>query len=262
MKKDSDDPQFVTALARGLDVLRCFTQDRQELGTTEIAKLTGLPQPTVWRLCYTLTQVGCLMPGIKSDKLRIGPGVLLLGHASITHGGIGNFALPLMKPLADRFGASVSLGARDRGAMVIIQRSEAEGIVNVNLHIGSTLSLVNSSLGWAWLAAATAEQREQVLAPLREAAATDWTPIQRDIDQALGDYAAQGFVFNLGKSHADINAVGVPVISPDGRRIMALTCGGLRTRMTRQRLVAEVAPALKNLASQLAPALTSMVTTH
>ena len=37
-----DDPQFVTALARGVEVLRCFTAKRPELGTTDIAQLTGL----------------------------------------------------------------------------------------------------------------------------------------------------------------------------------------------------------------------------
>lgn len=49
-----EDRQFVASLAKGLEVLRCFTPARPELGTSEIARLTGMPQPTVWRLCYTL----------------------------------------------------------------------------------------------------------------------------------------------------------------------------------------------------------------
>ena len=53
-----EDRQFVTALSRGLEVLRCFTAERVELGTTEIARLTSMPQPTVWRLCYTLSKLG------------------------------------------------------------------------------------------------------------------------------------------------------------------------------------------------------------
>lgn len=251
------DPRFVTALARGLDVLRCFTQERQELGTTEIARLTGLPQPTVWRLCFTLTQVGCLMPGRSPDKLRVGPGVLLLGHAAITFGGLGDFALPLMRPLADAFGLSVSLGARDRNSMVIIQRSEAAGIVNVNLHIGSTLSLASSSLGGAWLAGVHPEVRAAAMEDIRQADPEGWPEAERHIEEALADYGRQGFVFNLGRSHPDINAIGVPVISPDGSSVMALTCGGLRTRMTREKLSKQVAPMLKKLAEQLAPVLGS-----
>src|SRR5690349_15292820 len=103
-----DDRQFVTALARGLEVLRCFTPERPELGTTEIAGQIGLPQPTVWRLCYTLTKLGYLVPGRDPEKLRAGPGVLALGYAAVTHAGVAEFAAPLMKEIADRFEASLS----------------------------------------------------------------------------------------------------------------------------------------------------------
>ena len=76
---ESADRQYVTALARGLEILRCFGARKPELGTTEIAQLTGLPQPTVWRLCHTLIKCGYLAPSPGKDKLRIGAGVLSLG---------------------------------------------------------------------------------------------------------------------------------------------------------------------------------------
>jgi hypothetical protein len=37
-----DDRQFVTALARGLEILRCFSRKDRELGNGEIASRTGL----------------------------------------------------------------------------------------------------------------------------------------------------------------------------------------------------------------------------
>ena len=77
--KAAADRQFVTALGRGLAVLRCFDAMRTQLGTTEIAQMTKLPQPTVWRLCYTLQQLGYLVQAPDSDKLRIGMAVLGLG---------------------------------------------------------------------------------------------------------------------------------------------------------------------------------------
>ena len=50
--------QFVTALGRGLDVLRIFRAEDGPLGNQEIAKRTGLPKPTVSRLTYTRAQLG------------------------------------------------------------------------------------------------------------------------------------------------------------------------------------------------------------
>src|ERR1700674_5219078 len=74
--------QQVTALARGLQILQCFTTTRKQLGSTEISRLTGLPQPTVWRLCQTLLQAGFLNVSPGSQRLQLGASVLALGFAA------------------------------------------------------------------------------------------------------------------------------------------------------------------------------------
>ena len=76
-----DDRQFVTALARGLDILRCFTVGDRALSNGDIAKRTGLPKSTVSRLTYTLTQLGYLHPA-QGNGYRIGPSVLSLGYVA------------------------------------------------------------------------------------------------------------------------------------------------------------------------------------
>jgi len=253
--QDSKDPSFVTALARGLDVLRCFTVERQDLGTSEIARLTGLPQPTVWRLCKTLSQLGYLVPGRTPDRLRVGAGVLMLGHAAITHTGISHFALPLMRQLADEFSISVSLAERHGMDMVVVQRIEAPSILRLNMHVGSALELGDSSLGWAYLAALDPEARDSALKELKKHHGAGWPKIAHNIDQALEEYAQYGFVLNFAKSHRDVNAIGVPVISPDRRRVMALTCGGAKSSLSTERLTTQVAPAMLALAEKIAPML-------
>ena len=43
-------PDTVSALERGIAVLRCFDEDRRVLSPTELSRLTGIPRPTVTRL--------------------------------------------------------------------------------------------------------------------------------------------------------------------------------------------------------------------
>ena len=135
------DRQFVTALARGLEVLRCFSARRPELGTTEIAQLTGLPQPTVWRLCHTLTQTGYLAPARAKDKLRIGVGVLSLGFEALGAVDIGELVQGEMQLLADAFRSAVSLAVPERLDMVIVKRAQSNSPLVVNLQIGSRLPI-------------------------------------------------------------------------------------------------------------------------
>jgi DNA-binding IclR family transcriptional regulator len=100
------DRQFVTALARGVEVLRCFSLEQPELGSTEIAEITGLPQSTVWRLCHTLQRLGLLVPGRDPQRLRPGYGLLSLGYATLAKSGVAEVAEPAMRDIAQRFGVA------------------------------------------------------------------------------------------------------------------------------------------------------------
>ena len=67
------DRQFATTLARGLEVLRCFTPLEPLLGNKEISVRTGLPKPTVSRLTYTLTKLGYLRHNMRLGNTSSAP---------------------------------------------------------------------------------------------------------------------------------------------------------------------------------------------
>ena len=100
------DRQFVTALARGLDILRAFTPRHPVLGNNEIAQRAHLPKPTVTRLTYTLTQLGYLNYSPESGKYSLSVGVLALGYSFLASQDIRAIARPLMQ---ERRGALVTL---------------------------------------------------------------------------------------------------------------------------------------------------------
>src|SRR5215470_18398529 len=53
-RRDSGDRQFITALARGLAILRCYRVGEIYLSNQDLARRSGLAKPTVSRLTYTL----------------------------------------------------------------------------------------------------------------------------------------------------------------------------------------------------------------
>jgi DNA-binding IclR family transcriptional regulator len=252
MKEDRD---FVTALARGIQVLQCFTAEHPELGTTQIAAKVGLAQSTVWRLCYTLQQVGLLIPGREADKLRAGPGVLALGQGSVASAGLAELAYRPMKAIADRFGVAVSLASPLRTEMVVVQRAEAPTILRLALNVGSTLSMASSALGWAYLAGVTPDERRRATARLAKALGEAWPEAERRIEEAREHYLQHGFVLNLRQYHPDVNAIGVPVVASGRSCVMALNSGGAVSVATVEKLHGPIAEALKALAAQLSALL-------
>lgn len=240
---------FVTALARGLDILSCFSSSRPEIGGTQLAAMTGLPQPTVWRLCHTMIQLGYLVP-VSGDKLRPGIPVLKLGRSALASIPLAEAARAPMQAMADRFGAASGLGARDGGRMVFVQRCISEATLVMNLRVGARLPLLSSAVGWGLLAGLEPEEREALLA---EHGRNDprWPTVQPFFQAALQEVAHVGFILNIGVFHPGYNAVAVPVRGSDDRAIFGLTCAGSATTHSADFLRDQVAPMLLAVARDL-----------
>jgi len=246
-----EDRHFVTALARGLDVLRCFTAERMELGTTEIARLIGLSQSTVWRLCYTLQKAGYLIPGNDPERLRVGPGVLGLGIECLSQKGVTEVALPHMAEIANRFQCSLSIAARSGLHMIIMGRETAPTVLKLNFHVGSPLYIEKSAVGCAYMAAIAQDERESLLEQIRLAYPDAWPENHRYILDSVRMYREHGYVLNLRRYHPDVNALGVPVVSPNGRRVVAINCGGASSIISREKLEGPIAQTMTELAASL-----------
>jgi DNA-binding IclR family transcriptional regulator len=253
-----EDRGVVTALARGLSILQCFTPERTELGPTDIASILGLPQPTVWRLCQTLQKLGFLVPAATRDKLSVGEAVLRLGHAAASNTSLVEYALPLMRDISAHYGVSVSMGSRFGPDMLIVQRASGPGILQLNLHVGSTLDLMNTAMGWAYLCGLPAAERRVVLEEARLDRPAQFAAHRKRFKQALEDFEANGYVVAMASMHPLVNSIGVPIVSPDGQRVMALNAGGVSVVCTPELLNGPLSRDLKDLAVKLGARLRSL----
>ena len=151
-----------------------------------------------------------------------------------------------MRQVAERHKISVTLAERIATNMLILQRIKTPSMLSLNLHVGPGLDLGLSSLGWAYQCAVDAATREAAWKQLKKRDPDGFAQVLNDLARAMQEQAKWGVVFNLGQSHSDIHAVGVPVISPGGKKVMALTSGGAKSSVIREKLLEEVAPSLKD----------------
>lgn len=245
------DRQHVTALARGLAVLRAFSSERRELGSSAIARLTNLPQPTVWRLCKTLRDEGYLLSAPGGDRFQLSPAVLSLGYSALASVPIAEIARPSLQEIADRFEAGCSLGLRDRNTMLLVQRCQgANATLVLNLHVGSRLPLAESAMGTAYLAALDESSRRMALDEIRSNDEYRWPKLNQNVEAAMKEYKKYGYIANVKGFHSQINTVAVAFRSTDGQ-VYSMTCGAPSDRLDLARMRDEVAPALLALARAL-----------
>jgi DNA-binding IclR family transcriptional regulator len=249
----SKDRLFVTALARGLDVLRCFTPSTPELSASEIAKKLGLPQPTVWRLCHTLSERGFLTRPSAQGKFGLGIPVLAIGYSLLAGRKIGDLAQPFMQQVANEYQGAVSLGTRlDETGIILLQRCQGSSVILSDLRVGTRIPVAFSASGWAYIAAQSPEERERLFSIFgREEEKKRWKEAEPQLRRAIKEYAERGYIINLGVLHRQIHAVAVPVISSDKQQVLTLSAGGLDSIFVQHRLH-QIGKKLKVLADEIA----------
>ncbi|HCF7344085.1 TPA: IclR family transcriptional regulator [Pseudomonas aeruginosa] len=247
-EKDEElkDRQFVTALARGLELLRCFTPRESLLGNQELAKKTGLPKPTVSRLTHTLTRLGYLRHLPHSGKYQLEVGVMSFGYAMLSNLSIRALARPLMEEMAGYAKAAVAMAARDRLSMVYLDVVHGEANLTMRRQVGSHLSLHRSAIGRACLAAMPEVEREFILGHIRKRHPEDWPEVRKGLERAFRDYADYGFCLSLGEWQRDVNAVGV-ALHHESHGLLAFNCGGPSFHLKREKLEDDIGPRLLHM---------------
>jgi DNA-binding IclR family transcriptional regulator len=254
LEEESKDRRFVTALARGLDVLRCFKPGDVSLSNLELARRTGLPKPTISRLTFTLTRLGYLTHSEQHGTYQLGAGILSLGYAMLAGLDIRERARPLMQELADYADLTVALGGRDRMQMVYLEVCRGPGAVTLRLDVGSHAPIAATSMGRALLAVLPDEERDYLMRHLQKReTGENFERLAKGVDHAIGEIRDRGFCTSLGDWRHDVNAVGVPIITAD-RNVYAINCGGPSFKVSREALETDLGPRLVELAGRISVA--------
>ena len=181
--------------------------------------------------------------------------MLALGYAALRNIGVARVARPFMQALADYSGASVSLGSRDRLEMVYVEHCRSNATVSLRLETGSRIPLGATAMGRAFLVALPKHEREALMVRLRATHADDWPRVAAGIAQAIENYRTYGYTLSIGDWKQDVHAVAVPLVPPDGSRILAINCGGPSFLFDRDRLTTDLGPRLVKLVQNIEAAL-------
>ncbi|MEY3909304.1 MAG: IclR family transcriptional regulator [Actinomycetota bacterium] len=126
MKKSSH-PDFISALARGLDVIQAFKAGDGFLSLTEVATLSELPRPTARRVLFTLEELGFVR--IQEGMFTLTPKVLDLGMAFVTSKSIWDITQPHLAELASGTGHSSSIALLAQvGGPKCLNRNKVSGL--------------------------------------------------------------------------------------------------------------------------------------
>jgi len=247
------DRKFVTALGRGLNVLRCFGPRDRWLANQEIAARTGLAKPTVSRLVYTLTQLGFLRHSHSPRKYALGSAAVSLGYSALTQIDIRRAARPLLHALSQQTNASVHLAINDALHMQVVDTYWHSSAFVID--IGSRVPVATTSLGRAYVCALPEDERKAILEEIRTRRPEQWPLNRKRFEAALREYEQYGFCLALGDWRRDVNAVAAPFDPRDGTKPLVVGCSGAAFQLGPDLLRRDIGPRLLALVGNLRSSL-------
>jgi IclR family transcriptional regulator, pca regulon regulatory protein len=243
-------PDFVEALARGLDVLTCFDADHRSMSLTDVATAAGLARPTARRLLLTLEELGFVRSS--AGMFALTPKVLTLGIAYVSSLGLWDIARPHLEALVGRTGESSSMAQLDGSDIVYVARVSVPKLIALRVEIGTRFPAVQTSQGKVLLAALSPEELETTLAEPSRAGLPPY--IGRTPDQLraeLVEVRARGWATADEELAPGVRSVAVPVRDGAGavRAAMNVTVHAAET--SRDRLLQEHLPLLLRTAGDV-----------
>lgn len=246
--EETDDRQFVVALARGLRVLRAFSTAPGPLGNREICQQTRLSPSTVSRLTHTLTRLGYLQLAREQRRYILTAKILTLGYPVLAGTTLLERARPILRSLADRTGETAALAVRDGTYMTFLDVAQGHNMLAVRLVAGARLPMAASASGLALLAAMPIEERKTVAARIRASI----TSRDGDVDQfnrLLAMALEEPVVVVRDAWTEGIGGVAVALTHGDERASMVMPVA--TDRVDEATMQGELATALKEAAARL-----------
>lgn len=221
------------SLRRAIDILRALATSREVgLGLSEMARLTGLPHPTVHRMLKALAAEGLVEQKPATRRYVVGEQIQFLALSRERPSLLQSVGEPHIARAAEAIGDTVFLTQRTGLDTICIARKLGPYPIQVlPLRVGDRRPLGVSSAGLALLAALEPAEAASVIAENRErlgayrideAAALGWVRAARDLGYALRD---RGIV-------PGTRALSVAIRDERHQAYAAVTIAGITRRMT------------------------------
>jgi len=243
-------PDFIEALARGLDVIRSFGPFQREVSLSDLAQATELARPTVRRILITLESLGYVSSA--DGQFSLTPKVLDLGTAHVASSNIWQLTRPHLTKLVSELDESSSIAQLDGGDVVYVSRVAVPKLVTLSVSIGTRFPAYATSLGKVLLAGVSDEKALEHRHTQSDSGITpSWQPTDDEFLKAIREVRAKGWAMTDQQLAPAIRSVAAPIRNGDGDVVAAINVNTHAMETNEEKLTGLVLPELLETASNI-----------
>lgn len=244
------DPSFMTSLARGLAVVKAFSDQRRAMTIAQLSHKTGISRAAVRRCLYTLKQLG--YADSEANNFYLKPKILSLGYSYLSSTQLTISAQPTLNQVSRELNECCSLGVLEESEILCISRSQSSRVMSVAINTGSRLPAYCSSMGRVMLSMLSDDELSYYFSKIRLITYTDRTVIaESELRDILASVKKNGYAIVEEELEIGLRSIAVPVRGASGMPVAALSVGAQAGRTNRSQLEQNFLPLLLNAASDL-----------
>jgi IclR family pca regulon transcriptional regulator len=245
------DPNFMASLARGLAVIRAFSEQRRHLTIAQLSQRTGIPRAAVRRCLYTLSKLGY----VATDDGRayvLRPAILALGHAYLSSTPLANAVQPLLDRITRELHESSSMAVLEGDDILYVARSSTNArVMSIDLGIGSRLPAYCTSMGRVLLAGLSPPELRDYLTRAKLARLTHRTIDSPEaLTGVLKTVKRNGYAIVDQELEIGLRSIAVPVSDGEGRSVAAINVGTQSSRVSIAEMESRFLPLLRAAAHE------------
>mgnify|MGYP001485338662 FL=1 len=245
---------FVSSMARGLEVLRTFNRTGRKMTLSQVASETGITRAGARRILLTLIHEGYAVTDGKMFDLT--PQVLELGHSVLSAKGVWEIAKPFIDQLSAETQESVSAAILDKFDVVYVSGAQYHRVISVGISIGARFPAHCTANGRVLLAAQPEDRwadmlRNIELTKMTEKTVTDPKKFRKILEQVRD----QGWSFVDQELEIGLRSISAPVKTEAGVLVGAINIGVPTLRMSPEEIVSDVLQRLQTTVANISKAL-------
>jgi DNA-binding IclR family transcriptional regulator len=244
----------ITALQRGLQLLKLFTQSERGLTTMQVARLSGLPVSTTHRFLVNLESSGFLNCNA-SGVYHLGLACFAVGQAALGQLDIRRLSLPYLLDLNQQTRETIHLTVRHGLTAVYVEKIDSPEHLRIHSRIGAAVPLYCTAVGKVMLAYMPDQEREQVLRQLdlKRMTANTAGSLQ-ELETELQRVRKNGYACDLEEHELHIRCIAAPIRNHEGAVQSSLSITAPVVRMPVARL-RQLAPLIQEAGQRISAEL-------
>jgi DNA-binding IclR family transcriptional regulator len=251
-KYETNGRYVIPSVERAIQVLGILAGEAKGYSLAELARVSGIPKSTLFRILVTLQQQHCIAFDPGGQVYRLGSYLWTLGNSFADQSDLFRIATRHMQTLVDECEETVFLSKLEAGEVVYLRRMESPRSVAVVKKLESRVPAHCTATGVALLAWLPPAEVEDILDRHGMQAYNDVTLTDRtQLKQRLSEVRKREYAVVDGEYNREVLCVAAPVWDHHQRPCAALTVAMISSQVEGNERVREVGKAVRRAARSL-----------